>query len=351
MAVTLSVEPERQVVIPIVATDSDTATLRALRALKNSVYASPQDYSLVAASVTFEKGETQKTITFTATPDTLDDDGEVVDLAIGTLPPGVKLGTNYSSTVRIDDDDHPVLTVAFESSTYAVDEGNDVSIKVTLSAVPERAVSIQISKTNDEASNADYSGVPAKLDFGAAETREDHHLHRDRRQPGRGQREGQAGLRLQPSGPDHRGDQRRDRRDDQGQRHRRRQGIAHGPDGDRGRHRHLHGEAQHQAFRQRHHHPDQPIEHRHNRAARHPDLHSHHLGHNPDGDGKRSPGRRRTGRYRHRDPCRHLDGHGLQRHRHRRRGRDCHRRRTRHSPSPSRARPTRWRKGPTAPSR
>ena len=170
VAVTLSVEPERQVVIPIVATDSDTATLRALRALKNSVYASPQDYSLGAASVTFEKGETQKTITFTATPDTLDDDGEVVDLAIGTLPPGVKLGTNYSSTVRIDDDDHPVLTVAFENSAYAVDEGNDVSIKVTLSAVPERAVSIQISKTNDEASNADYSGVPAKLDFGAAET-------------------------------------------------------------------------------------------------------------------------------------------------------------------------------------
>ena len=72
--VTLSADPQRQVVIPIVATNQGTAT--------------GADYSTLPASVTFESGDTEKTITFTATHDVIDDDGESVKLSFGSTQPG-----------------------------------------------------------------------------------------------------------------------------------------------------------------------------------------------------------------------------------------------------------------------
>ena len=57
VTVTLSADPERTVVIPLTATDQDGA--------------SPADYS-VPMSVTFDAGDTSKTITFSATQDTMD---------------------------------------------------------------------------------------------------------------------------------------------------------------------------------------------------------------------------------------------------------------------------------------
>ena len=70
--VTLDDDPERTVSIPI-----DKA---------NQGGASSSDYSGVPSSVTFNSGDTEKTLTFTAASDTLDDDGESVKVAFGTLP-------------------------------------------------------------------------------------------------------------------------------------------------------------------------------------------------------------------------------------------------------------------------
>ena len=78
--VTLSADPERTVIIPITKTNEGGAT--------NS------DYSGVPASVTFDSGDTEKTFTFTATADTVDDDREKVKLSFGTLPTGVTAGHN-----------------------------------------------------------------------------------------------------------------------------------------------------------------------------------------------------------------------------------------------------------------
>ena len=52
------------------------------------------DYSGVPANVMFSAGETSKAFTFTATQDTVDDDGESVLLAFGTLPPEVSAGNS-----------------------------------------------------------------------------------------------------------------------------------------------------------------------------------------------------------------------------------------------------------------
>ena len=80
VTVTLNADPERTVIIPITNTDQDGA--------------SSADYSGVPASVTFNAGDTEVDITFSATQDQDNDDGESVKLTFGnTLPTGVSAGT------------------------------------------------------------------------------------------------------------------------------------------------------------------------------------------------------------------------------------------------------------------
>ncbi len=155
--VKLSADPERTVTVPITKANQGGAT--------------SADYSGVPASVTFNSGDTEKTFTFSATSDTVDDDGESVKLTFGTLPTGVTEGTTKEATVSITDDDVPSVTVSFEQSSYTVAEGSSVTVKVKLSSAPERSVEIPITKSNQGgASTGDYSGVPASLSFGATDT-------------------------------------------------------------------------------------------------------------------------------------------------------------------------------------
>ena len=160
-AVTITVQldddPERTVTVPVSAVGQNGA--------------SAADYSGVPASVVFASGDTEQTFSFTAVADAVDDDGESVALAFGTLPAGVTAGTTAASTVSITDNDLPAVTVSFGAAAYSVAEGSSVLVKVTLSAAPEQELTIPIVGSNqDGASNADYSGVPASVTFGAAET-------------------------------------------------------------------------------------------------------------------------------------------------------------------------------------
>ena len=157
--VILSAVPERSVTVPISRTNQGGAT--------------DGDYSGVAAnaSVTFNSDETEKIITFTATDDSVDDDGESVLLSFGTLPTGVSAGSPATATVNITDDDVPTVTVRYEQASYTVGEGNSEDIKVILSADPERTVTIPIPRSNQVgAGNGDYSGVPTSLTFNSGDT-------------------------------------------------------------------------------------------------------------------------------------------------------------------------------------
>ena len=155
VTVTLSAEPERTVDITLVPTNQG---------------ASDSDYSISATSVTFGPTETSKTFTFTATQDSVDDDEESVDLGFGTLPGGVSAGLVPKTTVSINDDDVPVVEVSFEHSSYSVAEGETETVKVTLSAEPERTVIITLVPTNQGASDDDYSLSATSLTFGPTET-------------------------------------------------------------------------------------------------------------------------------------------------------------------------------------
>ena len=126
VTVTLDAAPEREVTILIVKTDQGGV--------------SEDDYSGVPESLTFGAADTEKSFTFSATADEVDDDEESVALAFGTLPDGVSAGTTIASTVTITDDDVPAVTVSFGAATYSVAEDGTVDVTVTLDAAPEREV-------------------------------------------------------------------------------------------------------------------------------------------------------------------------------------------------------------------
>ena len=157
VTVTLDVDPERTVTVPLTVTVRDGA--------------SSADYSGVPASVTFDSGEVLKTLTFSATQDDVDDDGESVKLTFGTpLPARVSAGTGNESTVNIRDDDDPAVAVSFGSAAHSVTEGGTVEVTVTLDVDPERTVTVPLTVTDqDGASPADYSGVPASVTFDSGE--------------------------------------------------------------------------------------------------------------------------------------------------------------------------------------
>ena len=113
--VTLSADPERTVTIPITIDQTTTAAT--------------DDYSLQSTSVTFASGETSKDIALTAKDDDVDDDGEVVVLAFGTLPQRVSGSTQASTTITIRDDVNSLRLGAEAGESRTVAQREEVILK------------------------------------------------------------------------------------------------------------------------------------------------------------------------------------------------------------------------------
>ncbi len=129
------------------------------------------DYIINSKTLTLPAGvgtsASMVTATVTGLDDSLDDDGETIEIT------GSRNGAAFGSTqtIAIEDDDWPVLTVTFRAADYRVAEGEHVDLPVTLSAAPERRVTIPIEiEVAGGAEAVDYSVSPASLTFGASET-------------------------------------------------------------------------------------------------------------------------------------------------------------------------------------
>ena len=69
------------------------------------------------------------------------------------------------------DDDDPQVTASFGSAMYTATEGDTVAVTVSLSADPERSVTIPLTTANQNgASSADYEPVPTSITFASGET-------------------------------------------------------------------------------------------------------------------------------------------------------------------------------------
>ena len=97
----------------------------------------PTDYLAESGTLTFPAGEIVQTLTVTINNDTVDEEEEETFTVTLTNAMNATI-EDASATGTITDDDVPAVTVSFEKGSYTVDEGSTVTVKVTLSADPER---------------------------------------------------------------------------------------------------------------------------------------------------------------------------------------------------------------------
>ena len=140
VTVTLDKDPEREVVVPITKTEQGDA--------------STDDYSGVPEDVTFRSGQTERSFTFSAYQDSIDDDGESVLLGFDTSQlDEVSEGTTATATVSINDDDG--VGVIVSPTTLTINEGGSRDYTVVLNSQPTADVVITISETGSSDVSAD----------------------------------------------------------------------------------------------------------------------------------------------------------------------------------------------------
>ncbi len=131
------------------------------------------DYTAASGSRIFttDNWDTAQTVNVTITDDTVDENDETFTFTLTESSTGTSLSASPTVTTTITDNDVPAVTVSFGAATYSVTEGGTVSVTVTLSADPERSVTIPLTTTNGTGAVAgDYSGVPASVAFASGET-------------------------------------------------------------------------------------------------------------------------------------------------------------------------------------
>ena len=85
------------------------------------------------------------------------------------LPAGVSEGSVAATVVTIVDDDDPAVTVSFAQAAYSVGEGASVSVEVTLSQAPGRAVVVPITATPAGTTVVGDYTVPASVSFASTD--------------------------------------------------------------------------------------------------------------------------------------------------------------------------------------
>ena len=158
VAVTLSADPQRTVTVPLTVTAGGMAI--------------PDDYTLSEMSVTFIAGQMSATFTVLAVEDMVDDDDESITIGFGVLPAGVTATSPETTTVSLADNDDPAVTVQFGAASYTATEGGAaVTVEVTLSADPERTVTVPLTVTAGGTAIADdYTLTDMSLTFNSGQT-------------------------------------------------------------------------------------------------------------------------------------------------------------------------------------
>ena len=161
----LSEPPEREVTIPIRVYAWEQAVSDGSLTGNLAGYASSEtDFTGVPASLVFAPSDIEKTFTFGALEEMVDDDDEHVVLSFGTLPSQITADTTIRlgeasardiATVFLGDNDVPDVTVRFGAPSYTVQEGETIYVEVEFDVDPERELAIQLVATPEGGTTRD----------------------------------------------------------------------------------------------------------------------------------------------------------------------------------------------------
>jgi len=129
------------------------------------------DYTGTSGTLSFEAGDTQKTITVLVNGDALNEGNETFQVKLSNPSAGATL-TSDTGTGTIENDD-AVPSISFSSSTVSLAEGDSAMLfTVNLSAASGQNVTVQFATANGSATTADgdYTATSGTLTFLAGET-------------------------------------------------------------------------------------------------------------------------------------------------------------------------------------
>ena len=164
ITITLAAAPKERVYMPYRITRNGETSHADYRATHGGYNLGP------SGNFRFGAGTTEKTVTFTAKDDELNDDGESLTFCLVDLPEpyAVRVGQNCG-TVNIKDTDDPnSVTVSFRyGNYYAPEDGSPAWVRVSVEPVPDREIIIPITFTyGGGLSDDDHTTVAANVTFG-----------------------------------------------------------------------------------------------------------------------------------------------------------------------------------------
>ena len=127
-----------------------------------------EDYTETLGTLTFDAGETAKTITVPILDDAVDDDDETFTVTLSSAS-NATLGSTSTTTVTITDDDEPAVpVVTVTPGTSPVPEGTAATFTVTRPAAGTAALTVNLTVT--ETQNMISGTAPASVTIDANAT-------------------------------------------------------------------------------------------------------------------------------------------------------------------------------------
>lgn len=131
--------------------------------------AGPGDYVSQSGSVTFQPGETRKTVSIQLINDALNEENETFAIEVLSASHAV-LGAATRTTVTITDNDPPP-SVTFKTGASSISEsGAAAVVEMVLNTASGRAVSVTCSASNGSAEADDYTGFSKTVTFPPGQT-------------------------------------------------------------------------------------------------------------------------------------------------------------------------------------
>ena len=158
-------------VVRLSAASGRTASVRFATA-DGSATASSGDYVARSGTLTFQAGETEKTVGVTVRGDTRDEPDETFTLAL-SQPSGASLGSSTATGTIRDDDAVPSLSATGASVSEGHSGTSSLVFQLDLSAASGKTVAVSVATADGSASQAagDYDSVATRVSFAPGETR------------------------------------------------------------------------------------------------------------------------------------------------------------------------------------
>jgi CSLREA domain-containing protein len=127
------------------------------------------DYTAAATSITIPAGSVEGSAALDAVDDALDEADESVVIDIESVVNGTESGVNQASTLIVDDDASPTVTLAASAPSMA-ETGGTVTLTATLSAASARVVTVSLGFGGTAVNPADYTASAAAITIPAGAT-------------------------------------------------------------------------------------------------------------------------------------------------------------------------------------